>query len=113
MNPVRQHQLLGLGLGVVDIGIDLKALHHVLDQRILPSHQRQGSHGSGPIRQPVHHRYSDIEFIEPTPFHAESLYIVLNKADVKSQGSKPRPVRGSIQRATLSPTYSSESSPRQ
>jgi hypothetical protein len=36
MSPVRQHQLLGLGLGVVDIGIDLKALHHVLDQRILP-----------------------------------------------------------------------------
>ena len=36
MNPVRQHQLLGLGLGVVDIGIDLKALHHVFDQRILP-----------------------------------------------------------------------------
>lgn len=36
MSPVRQHQLLGLGLGVVDIGIDLKALHHVFDQRILP-----------------------------------------------------------------------------
>lgn len=36
MSPVRQHQLLGLGLGVVDIGVDLKALHHVLDQRILP-----------------------------------------------------------------------------
>lgn len=28
---------------------------------------------------------SDIEFIESTPFRAESLYIVLNKADVKSQ----------------------------
>lgn len=28
---------------------------------------------------------SDIEFIECTPFRAESLYIVLNKADVKSQ----------------------------
>ena len=36
MSPVRQHQLLGLGLGVVDIEIDLEALHHVLDQRILP-----------------------------------------------------------------------------
>jgi len=28
---------------------------------------------------------SDIEFIESTPFRSESLYIVLNKADVKSQ----------------------------
>ena len=28
---------------------------------------------------------SDIEFIESTPFRGESLYIVLNKADVKSQ----------------------------
>ncbi len=27
---------------------------------------------------------SDIEFIEATPFHGDSLYIVLNKADVKS-----------------------------
>lgn len=27
MSPVRQHQLLGLGLGGVDIGIDLEALH--------------------------------------------------------------------------------------
>ena len=36
LSPVRQHQLLGLGLGVVDIGIDLEALHHVLDQHILP-----------------------------------------------------------------------------
>jgi hypothetical protein len=36
MSLVRQHQLLGVGLRVVDIGIDLEALHHVLDQRILP-----------------------------------------------------------------------------
>lgn len=113
MSPVRQHQLLGLGLGVVDIGIDLKALHHVFDQRILPFTSVKAPMDPDLFRQPVHHRYSDIEFIESTPLHAESLYIVLNKADVKSQGSKPRPVRGSIQRATLSPTYSSESSPRQ